>query len=307
MIKIISPANRHLSNRPDLRDFTRYWTESHGPLFSNTKLLWGYVQHHTLPEAFEGVPRPTFDGASVFYYESMDALRNPLKTPEALALREAVGPDDRQLFDRSDTWPMHLKRASIVSTEKVIFDGEKAAGMVKYVMLVSRLPGLTIEQFSERWESVIAPMVLQIPGLRRYVQNHPVLEAYGVRGMSHDGWAEAWFDDLGSLQAAYASPEWQAVRDETAMLFAEPRGVIIARETLQKWDGVARTVANVSGWSEEEIRTRLHLEGYRELAADAEAPGKIKAASQAGLLAVWTAEHLVTIDSSRIDARPERT
>ncbi|MGE0059297.1 MAG: EthD family reductase [Dehalococcoidia bacterium] len=306
MLKIISPANRHLTNRPALADFTRYWTESHGPLFSNTKLLWGYVQHHTLPEAFEGTPKPTFDGASVFYYESLDALRNPLTTSEALALREEVGKDDRQLFDRSDTWPMHLKRASVVGTEKVLLDGAVTPSMVKLVLLVSRLPGLTIEQFVEHWQEVHAPLVMRLPGLRRYVQNHPVLEAYGVRGMSHDGWAELWFDDLAALQAAYTSPQWSAVRDDSAMLFAEPRGVIIARETVQKWDYKATTTFDVSQLSEDDVRRRLEQEGYRSLAADPDAPGKILAASRAGLLAVWTNEHLVTTDASRIDARPER-
>ena len=214
------------------------------------------------------------------------------------------GPDDRQLFDRSDGWPMHLKRASIVATEKVILDGEKTPSMVKLVLLVSRLPGLTIEQFVEHWQDVHGPIAVKLPGLRRYVQNHPVLEAYGVRGMSHDGWAELWFDDLAALQAAFASPEWAAVREDSAMLFAEPRGVIIARETVQKWDGKATTTFDVSSWSEEQIRQRLEKEGYASLASDSTAPGKIKAASQAGLLAAWTAEHLVTIDASRIDVRP---
>jgi len=90
------------------------------------------------------------------------------------------------------------------------------------------------------------------------------------------------------------------------MLFAEPRGMVIARETVQKWDYKATTTFDVSSLSEEEIRRRLEAEGYRSLAVDPKAPAAIKAASQAGLLAVWTAEHLVTIDESRIDARPER-
>jgi uncharacterized protein (TIGR02118 family) len=304
MLKIISPANRHLSHRPALGDFTRYWTESHGPLFANTKTLWGYVQHHTLPEAFEGTPKPTFDGASVFYYEDLEPLKHPLQTPEALVLRAAVGADDRQLFDRSEGWPMHLKRASVVATEKVILDGETMPSMVKLMLLVSRLPGLTIEQFVEHWQDVHGPIAARLPGLRRYVQNHPVLEAYGVRGMSHDGWAELWFDDLPALQAAYASPQWTAVREDSAMLFAEPRGVIIARETVQKWDFKPTTTFDVSGWSEDDIRQRLEKEGYRTLAADPAAAIKIKEASKAGLLAVWTAEHLVTIDESGIDARP---
>jgi len=305
MIKIISPANRHLSNRPELADFTRYWTESHGPLFSNTASLWGYVQHHTLPEAFDGTPTPTFDGASVFYYESLDALRNPPATPDALALREAVGADDRQLFDRSDTWPMHLKRASVVATEKVVLDGEAAPGMVKLLLVVSRLPGLTIEQFSDRWLSVHGPIEASIPGLRRYVQNHAVLEAYGVRGMSHDGWAEMWFDDLAAMQRAWTSPEWEQAREDGLMLFAEPKGLVIARETVQKWDSVPVRRTTVAGWTEEEIQTRLLLEGYTGLAADPSAASRIRAAADAGKLAVWTAEHLVTIDASRIDARPD--
>ncbi len=216
-----------------------------------------------------------------------------------------MGKDDRQLFDRSDTWPMHLKRASIVGTEKVILDGEATPSMVKLVLLVSRLPGLTIEQFVEHWQDVHAPLVTKLPPLRRYVQNHPVLEAYGVRGMSHDGWAELWFDDLAALRAAYASPEWAAVHEDSDMLFAEPRGVIIARETVQKWDYKATTTFDVSDLGEDEVRARLQQQGYTSLAADPSAPGKILAASRAGLLAVWTDEHLVTVDSSRIDARPE--
>ena len=90
------------------------------------------------------------------------------------------------------------------------------------------------------------------------------------------------------------------------MLFAEPRGVIIARETVQKWDFKATTTFDVSDWTEAEIRQRLEKESYRSLATDPGAPARIKAASQAGLLAVWTDEHLVTIDGSHIDARPER-
>jgi uncharacterized protein (TIGR02118 family) len=305
VLKIISPANRHLTNRPNLAGFRRYWQESHGPLFANTRQLWGYVQHHTLSEAFDGVPTPTFDGASVFYYENLDVLKNPLAAPEAIALREAVGRDDRQLFDRSEEWPMHLKRASVVATEHVVLDGEKTPEMVKLMLLVSRLPGLTIEQFVEHWRDVHGLLVLDLPGLRRYVQNHPVLEAYGVRGMSHDGWAELWFADLAALQAAVASPQWAEVRKDSAMLFAEPRGVIIARETVQKWNFNPTTTFDVSGLTDEEIRSRLQEQGYRSLAAEPAAPEQIRAASRAGLLAVWTPEHLVTIDDSRIDARPE--
>jgi hypothetical protein len=69
MIKVLAPALRHPTNR-SLGDFHRYWGESHGPLFANTKVLRGYVQHLTLPEAYEGQPEPTFDGGSTAYRAS---------------------------------------------------------------------------------------------------------------------------------------------------------------------------------------------------------------------------------------------
>jgi hypothetical protein len=56
--------------------------------------------------------------------------------------------------------------------------------------------------------------------------------------------------------------------------------------------------------SESDIRDKLRQQGYKSLADDASAAAKIKAADEANLLAVWTDEHIVTIDASRIDARP---
>ena len=77
-------------------------------------------------------------------------------------------------------------------------------------------------------------LVAQVPGLRRYVQNHAIPAAYGLRPMTHDGFSELWFDDVAALQAALASKEAQAVRWDAETLFAEPVGLVIAREQIQK-------------------------------------------------------------------------
>ena len=58
--------------------------------------------------------------------------------------------------------------------------------------------------------------------------------------------------------------------------------------------------------SEQDVHERLVKQDYRTLAADAAAPRRIKAAAATQALAVWTREHIVTIDDSRIDARPGR-
>ena len=255
MIKVLAPALRHPTNR-SLEDFHRYWGESHGPLFANTKMLRGYVQHLTLPEAYEGQPEPTFDGVSMFWYDDLETMGVATNDPDVLALMEGIYgvpgvpsdpppadpdqrevtllhqvlKDDAQLFDRSTTWPMHHKRAAVVAEEHVIVDGQKSPEMVKAIFMASKLPGLTLSEFLVRWEHVHGPLAANVPGLRHYDQYHAVLESYPMGTNTHDGWSELWFDDVSSLRAAVASPEWAALAEDGATLFAQPIGVGVARE-----------------------------------------------------------------------------
>jgi uncharacterized protein (TIGR02118 family) len=326
MIKVIAPALRHPANR-SLEEFHRYWAESHGPLYANTRALRGYVQHLTLPEAYDGQPAPTYDGVSMFLFDDLESQGVPTSDPEMLellggifgvvppphegeadprdvALLHEVLKDDAQLFDRSTTWPMHHKRAWVTATERVIVDGPTAPDMVKAIFIASKLPGLSLLEFSEHWEHAHGPLLAAVPGLRRYVQNHSIPEAYAAGLHTHDGWAELWFDDLAALRAAVESPEWQAVGEDGATLFGMPMGVGIARERIQKDASWTPRDWGACAMSEEEIRARLAEQGYDALAADPGAPAAIKRAAEDEALAVWTDEHLVTIDASRIDARP---
>jgi uncharacterized protein (TIGR02118 family) len=304
VIKVVAPALMQPGART-LAEFHNYWAQSHGPLFSQTKDLRRYVQHLTLPEAYGRDPAPTYDGVSMFWYDDLEALRTPSNLPEAIALREAVREDDRQLFDRLPGWPLSHKRASVVATERVIVDGETSPEMVKAIFIASKLPGLTLAEFFEHWHDVHGPLAARVPGLRRYVQNHAIQEAYSFRGMTHDGWSELWFDSLEALHAAVASPEWGALREDGAQLFAQPMGIGVARELVQKEIGGEPGLSETADWKEERIRRRFQDEGYATLAADPSVPCKIRAAALSGNLAVWTSEHLVTIDASRIDARPD--
>jgi uncharacterized protein (TIGR02118 family) len=191
----------------------------------------------------------------------------------------------------------------VVAEERIIVDGGIKPGMVKALWVVTRMPGLTHGQLFKHWFEVHGALGAKCPGIRRYVQNHAIPEAYAFRGMTHDGWSEAWFDDLDALRAAVKTPEWGALRADARNLFTGPMGIGVARELVQKEFGQApRRWAE--GLSEPDIRDRLRDQGYKSLAADPTAATKIKAADEANLLAVWTDEHIVTIDESRIDARP---
>ena len=259
MIKVIAGACRHPTHR-SLADFHQYWGERHGPLFARTPELRGYVQHHTLPAAYGGDPAPTHDGASMFWYADLDGLRQTTPSPNLaeaiqpqdgdlfewyvhsarygdparLTLRETVMADDRQLFDRSNEWPLHPKRTSVVAEERVVVDGPTTPTMVKAIFTAARLPGLSLQEFSTHWFDVHGPLAAKVPGLRRYVQNHAPPEAYTLRGLTHDGFAEMWFDDLAALRGALQSPEWQALGEDGRTLFAQPMSVVVARERVIK-------------------------------------------------------------------------
>ena len=261
MIKRIGCAIKHPTNR-SLEDFQAYWATHHGPLFSHTPELLRYVQHITLPEAYGGTPAPTHDGVSMFWFAGMESPADPPRSPkladivppsstdtyawyvqakrygspEEMTLQQTVSADDRQLFDRSTDWPTDHRRSNVTASERVILEGATTLSMVKAVFMVSRRPGLTVQEFQEHWAGAHGRLVSRIPGLRRYVQNHAVLEAYGLptRPMTHDGFSELWFDDLASLHAAATTSEWQTAREAGKRLFAEPIGLVIARERIQK-------------------------------------------------------------------------
>ena len=76
MIKAIAAANRHPTNRT-LEDFRLYWAEHHGSLGRYIPHLQRYVQHITLVEAYGGIPTPTHDGVSMFWYATLDDVVHP--------------------------------------------------------------------------------------------------------------------------------------------------------------------------------------------------------------------------------------
>lgn len=236
MIRVIAPALRHPTNR-ELDEFHRYWAENHGPLYAQTKSLRRYVQHLTIKEAYSWDPPPSFDGASMFWFDDVGPMLDPDSDPEASALNAAVMADDAQLFDRSPEWPLHHKRASVIGTERVVLEGDTTPDMVKGIFIMARKPGLSLQEFSQHWFDVHGPLVAEVPGLRRYVQTHALPEAYitrGMMGITHDGFSELWFDDPAALQAAMASPEWAAAKEDGATLFAEPVAFVAGRERVQK-------------------------------------------------------------------------
>lgn len=80
--------------------------------------------------------------------------------------------------------------------------------MIKTVTMLTRRSDLSPEEFQQHWRQVHGPLVLKLPGVRRYVQSRPA--TIPGHNPPFDGIAEVWYDDLESLRRAAAS---QACRD----------------------------------------------------------------------------------------------
>ena len=103
--------------------------------------------------------------------------------------------------------------------------------MLKQVTIFRKRPDLTADAFEEHWRTRHAEVVCELPGLRRYVQNHMAPDA----GDHVDGIAEVWFDDIDAMRANAGHPALEAIRadernfidvDTMAAIIAEPATVI---------------------------------------------------------------------------------
>src|SRR5262245_42405993 len=82
--------------------------------------------------------------------------------------------------------------------------------MFKIVLLLHRRPDLTIDEFRRYWHETHRPLLERLPGLRRLVLNDVLPGPDGAQPTC-DGISEDWFDSPEAMQAAFASPEAQAV------------------------------------------------------------------------------------------------
>lgn len=81
--------------------------------------------------------------------------------------------------------------------------------MIAAISLMRRRPDLTTEQFRKHWLHPHGAMTAELPGVRQYVQHHPI-DGPGTndyaREIAIDGMPELWFDDYDQRRIAYTSP-----------------------------------------------------------------------------------------------------
>ena len=107
--------------------------------------------------------------------------------------------------------------------------------MVKIVIFFKRKPGMSVEAFQTHWRTVHKDIILRLPGIRRYVQSHPLPSSYRKGEPPFDAVAESSFDDTQAMRTLAKTPQYAAVlADEPNFIDAPSMGSIITDEYVVK-------------------------------------------------------------------------
>jgi hypothetical protein len=221
MIKMLCQVPR----RPGMTEaefYPRYLT-GHGGLVRSLARPMGflrYVQAHRIAsseiDAFaEGRGwRAPMDGQSELWWESWNSMEAALASPGGADASAVLEVDEQAFTDTTNV-------SAFIAKEKTIFDFTDGSPpgvgpAVKMVVDVWKRPGLSPEEFSNRWLTEHGDLVrkqAKAMGFSKYVQNHrdpgSKFDFAGLRGWqpAPDGVTEVWWPSIEAMRAAMASPE----------------------------------------------------------------------------------------------------
>jgi uncharacterized protein (TIGR02118 family) len=108
--------------------------------------------------------------------------------------------------------------------------------MIKRISLLVRRPELSAEEFARHWREIHGPLAKPVPNVIRYVQNlvvgdsgHPDLPSGGQR---IDGIVEFWFEDRATMEAAFATPEAEAMFADGTLFIESVTSFIVEEHTV---------------------------------------------------------------------------
>lgn len=220
MIKMLCQVPR----KPGMSEAEFYprYLNGHGDLVRGLAQPMGflrYVQAHRLasPEidafaAGRGWRAPN-DGQSELWWESWDSMEAALGSPEGADASAILEVDEQAFTDTTNV-------SGFIAKEEAIFDFSDGSppgvgDAVKMVVDVWRRPGLSPEEFSDRWRTQHGDLVrkhAKAMGFSKYVQNHRDPESKfnfaELRGWqpAPDGVTEVWWPSIEAMKQALASP-----------------------------------------------------------------------------------------------------
>jgi hypothetical protein len=197
-------------------EFHRYWVEEHAVRYaSRIPQIRKYLidtRVPVLPESGE----PLWGGVAEIWLENEAEQLASLQTPEFL---EGARLDEPR-------WAAFWRTLVMDTEAHTLLEGPALTGdpsWVKLIVLVKRREGEPLARFRERSLGAHAKTVLELPGLRRYLQCFTRDGAYGIGEATLDAAYQLWFDDEEALRQALAGAYWREHVAPDLAEIAEPR------------------------------------------------------------------------------------
>ncbi|WP_417517869.1 EthD domain-containing protein [Minwuia sp.] len=135
--------------------------------------------------------------------------------------------------------------------------------MIKSVLTFKRRQGMPLDEFQDYWLNEHPKAVLQLDGLQRYVQDHPLISGYAKRDLPVDGIAETWWPDTETMKRNGTGPVWDMlIEDEAKFVDRSTMQLLLVEEHVMKDEPVAE-----DGFKIVEIvhrRPDLTVEAYQQ-------------------------------------------
>ena len=196
------------------QEFQDYWVDVHAVQYaSKIPQIKKYLIDTRIPFGPEP-DDPLWSGIAEIWLENDEDQLASLQTPEFL---EGARLDEPK-------WAAFWRTVVLDTDAHVLRAGDHPAPEdgVKIVALVKRTEGTTVEQFRERSLGEHAELMLQVPGLRRYLQCFTRDGAYAIGEALLDAAYLLSFDSLEDLEKAAASEEYARAKDDLVS-FVQPR------------------------------------------------------------------------------------
>ncbi len=231
MIKLICYVRRR--SQMSRGDFHEYWLDRHGPLIRNTPELARHIiryeqNHRTESDYARDGDAPTYDGATVQWFDSMDAFGDFFRDP---AYADLIAPDEARFLDRSGFALLFAGQENVV-----IPPSDSVGAGVKLLCLIPRSPARSIDSFQAHWRDIHGPIFRDTPELSRHILGylqHPRLASdYGRKsGPQYDGLTEQWFESEEGFWNFVREPRYRekVVPDEETLLIRKQVAFILCR------------------------------------------------------------------------------
>jgi uncharacterized protein (TIGR02118 family) len=172
MLKVCTLFKR--KNGLGVIEYQSYWRGEHPNFVKRLPGVRRYAQNHPLTETFHTDP-PIYDGVVERYFDDSSALKHLSTTQEY----QDLNADEEKFVDRSTI-------QLVFCEEHVLKEGERKEDAIKRITFFKRAPGISPEEFQERWLAEYGQSVASSTDVIRYCACVPRMNGY------RDGRAPAW-------------------------------------------------------------------------------------------------------------------